>query len=232
MYFYKKEEITAIKLDETNIRPLKLEGKRNFIFLLLVIFAVAFLNEQYLNFIHSNHFFKFIREGVILLAAYLSMLFTPKLLRVSNNFTWHPIQEVAYLFLGIFITMVPCLLYLELNAKTLGLTTTTHFYYYTGILSSFLDNTPTAVTFHSLAMGLGASTNSIIAGIPEEILKAICVGAVFFGSMTYIGNGPNFMVKTVAEENNIKMPDFFSYIIKFSLIILLPVFILVQLFIL
>jgi len=231
-YYYKKEESAAIKLDETAIRPLKLEGKRNFIFLLMVIFAVAFLNEQYLNFIHSNHLFKFIREGVILLAAYLSMLLTPKLLRVSNNFTWHPIKEVAYLFLGIFITMVPCLLYLELNAKSLGLTTTANFYYYTGLLSSFLDNTPTAVTFHSLATGLGASAGSIVAGIPEEILKAICVGAVFFGSMTYIGNGPNFMVKTVAEENNIKMPDFFSYMIKFSLIILLPVFIIVQLIIL
>jgi Na+/H+ antiporter NhaD/arsenite permease-like protein len=231
-YYYKKEESAAIKLDETAIRPLKLEGKRNFIFLLMVILAVAFLNEQYLNFIHSNHLFKFIREGIILLAAYLSMLLTPKLLRVSNNFTWHPIKEVAYLFLGIFITMVPCLLYLELNAKSLGLTTTAHFYYYTGLLSSFLDNTPTAVTFHSLATGLGPSAGSIVAGVPEEILKAICVGAVFFGSMTYIGNGPNFMVKTVAEENNIKMPDFFSYILKFSLIILLPVFIIVQLLIL
>jgi Na+/H+ antiporter NhaD/arsenite permease-like protein len=127
--------------------------------------------------------------------------------------------------------MVPCLLYLEANAKTLGLTTTSQFYYYTGLLSSFLDNTPTAVTFHSLAKGLGANFGLSIAGIPEEILKAICVAAVFFGSMTYIGNGPNFMVKSVAEENNIKMPDFFSYIIKFSLIVLLPVFILVQLFI-
>jgi Na+/H+ antiporter NhaD/arsenite permease-like protein len=128
--------------------------------------------------------------------------------------------------------MVPCLLYLETNAKSLGLTTISQFYYYTGLLSSFLDNTPTAVTFHSLASGLGISSGSIVAGIPEEILKAICVGAVYFGSMTYIGNGPNFMVKTVAEENNIKMPDFFSYIVKFSLIILLPVFIIVQLTIL
>jgi Na+/H+ antiporter NhaD/arsenite permease-like protein len=231
-YYYRKEPISSIKLDETVIRPLKLQGKRNFIFLLMVVLAVAFLNEQYLPIIKSNDLLRFIREAAIVLAAYLSLLFTPRLLRVSNNFTWHPIQAVAYLFLGIFLTMVPCLIYLELNAKTLGLTTTAHFYYYTGLLSSFLDNTPTAVTFHSLAMGLGASTGSIVAGIPEEILKAICVSAVFFGSMTYIGNGPNFMVKTVAEENNIKMPDFFSYMFKFSIIILLPVFIIVQLFIL
>ena len=232
LYFYKKEKPSVILSDSTQIEPLKLKGKRNFIFLLLVVLAVAFLNEQYLTFIHLNHFFKFIREAVIFLAAYLSLQFTPKLLRISNNFTWHPIKEVAYLFLGIFITMVPCLLYLELNAKSLGLTSASQFYYYSGLLSSFLDNTPTAVTFHSLAMGLGENFGTIVAGIPEEILKAICVGAVFFGSMTYIGNGPNFMVKTVAEENNIKMPHFFSYMIKFSLIILLPVFILVELLIL
>ncbi|MBE0570924.1 MAG: sodium:proton antiporter [Ignavibacteriaceae bacterium] len=231
-YYYKKEDISVIKIDKASVKPLKLQGKRNFIFLLMVILAVAFLNEQYLSIIHSNHYYKFIREAVILLAAYLSMLVTPKLLRTSNNFTWQPIQEVAYLFLGIFVTMVPCLLYLESNAKILGITSPTHFYYYTGLLSSFLDNTPTAVTFHSLALGLGGSSGTLIAGIPEEILKAICTGAVFFGSMTYIGNGPNFMVKTVAEENNIKMPDFFSYIIKFSLIILLPVFIITQLLIL
>ena len=228
-YYYKKEDISAIQIDKTNVRPLKLQGKRNFIFLLMVILAVAFLNEQYLIIIHSNHYFKFIREAVILFAAYLSMLVTTKLLRTSNNFTWQPIQEVAYLFLGIFITMVPCLLYLETNAKILGVKSPTDFYYYTGLLSSFLDNTPTAVTLHSLATGLGVNSGITIAGIPEEILKAICIGAVFFGSMTYIGNGPNFMVKTVAEENNIKMPDFFSYIIKFSLIVLLPAFILVQL---
>jgi Na+/H+ antiporter NhaD/arsenite permease-like protein len=125
--------------------------------------------------------------------------------------------------------MIPALLYLETNAKHLGVQTVSQFYYYTGLLSSFLDNTPTAVTFHSLAMGLGITTGNLVAGIPEELLKAISTSAVFFGAMTYIGNGPNFMVKAVAEENNIKMPDFFSYIIKFSLIVLLPIFILVQL---
>jgi len=231
-YYYAKEDISVKKRDETYVRPLKLEGKRNFIFLAMVVLAVALLNEQYLPFIKTNHYFKFIREIVILLAAYLSFLLTPKLLKESNNFTWEPIKEVAYLFLGIFITMVPCLLYLEMNAKTFGISSPFQFYYYTGMLSSFLDNTPTAVTFHSLALGLGMNSGNIVAGIPEELLKAICIGAVFFGSMTYIGNGPNFMVKAVAEENNIKMPDFFSYMIKFSLIILLPVFILLQIIIL
>jgi Na+/H+ antiporter NhaD/arsenite permease-like protein len=95
-------------------------------------------------------------------------------------------------------------------------------------LSSVLDNTPTAVTFYSLALGLGQQATNMVAGIPHSLMQAISTGAVFFGSMTYIGNGPNFMVKSVADENNIKMPDFFSYIYKFSLIVLLPVFIIVQ----
>jgi Na+/H+ antiporter NhaD/arsenite permease-like protein len=229
-YYHKKEPATAILRDETNIRPIKIQGKRNFIFLIGVVLAVAFINEQYLSFIKINHYFKFIREAVIVLMAFLSMQFTPKLLRVSNNFTWHPIEEVAYLFLGIFITMVPALLYLEVNAKHLGVETIDQFYYYTGLLSSFLDNTPTAVTFHSLALGLGSTVGPMVAGIPEPLLKGICTAAVFFGAMTYIGNGPNFMVKAVAEENNIKMPDFFSYMFKFSIIVLLPIFILVQIF--
>lgn len=228
-YYHKREPAKAILADKLNIRPIKVQGNLNFIWLIGVVLSVAFLNEQYLPFIRENHYFKFIRECAILGMGALSLLFTTNLLRVSNNFTWEPIKEVAYLFLGIFITMVPCLLFLESNAKTLGVASANQFYYFTGVLSSFLDNTPTAVTFHSLAMGLGINTGTLVAGIPEEILKAISVGAVFFGSMTYIGNGPNFMVKAVAEENNIKMPDFFAYIYKFSLIVLLPIFIIVQL---
>jgi Na+/H+ antiporter NhaD/arsenite permease-like protein len=228
VYYHKKEPASAILRDETNIRPIKIQGKRNFIFLAGVVLAVAFLNEQYLSFINLNPYLKFIREVVIVLMAFLSIQFTPKLLRTSNNFTWHPIEEVAYLFLGIFITMVPALLYLEVNAKHLGVQSVNQFYYYTGLLSSFLDNTPTAVTFHSLALGLGINTGNLVAGIPEVLLKAISTSSVFFGAMTYIGNGPNFMVKAVAEENNIKMPHFFSYMFKFSLIVLLPIFILIQ----
>lgn len=230
-FYYRKEPESAVKRDLENIRPLKIEGKMNFFWLVGIILAVAFLNEHYLGFINQNEYYKFIREGVILLMASLSVLFTPHLTRVSNNFTWEPIKEVAYLFFGIFITMVPCLLYLETNAKHLGIDSPTQFYYYTGLLSSFLDNTPTAVTFYSLADGLGLTSPDMIAGIPVIIMEAICVAAVFFGSMTYIGNGPNFMVKAVAEENNIKMPSFFGYMIKFSMLVLLPIYIIVQLLI-
>jgi Na+/H+ antiporter NhaD/arsenite permease-like protein len=228
-YFYKKEPVPALIKDKSQILPIKMEGKINLLWLAGVVLAVAFLNTQYLDFIHSNEYFKFIREAFILLMAYCSIKFTPAITRESNSFTWEPIKEVAYLFLGIFITMVPCLLYLEYNAKTLGVVSASQFYYFTGALSSFLDNTPTAVTFHSLALGLGETSGLLVAGIPEEILKAICTAAVFFGSMTYIGNGPNFMVKAVAEENDIKMPHFFEYMYKFSLIVLLPIFIIIQL---
>jgi Na+/H+ antiporter NhaD/arsenite permease-like protein len=231
-YYYRKEKPEDIRIDKTSVRPIKIEGKLNFIWLAGVVLSVAFLNEQYFEFVKINHYYKFIREAAILSMAIFSLLFTTRLTRTSNNFTWEPIKEVAYLFLGIFITMVPCLLYLEINAAKLGVSSPQQFYYFTGLLSSFLDNTPTAVTFHSLALGLGVQSSTLVAGIPEEILKAISVGAVFFGSMTYIGNGPNFMVKAVAEENNIKMPSFFAYMYKFSIIILLPIFIIVQLLLL
>jgi Na+/H+ antiporter NhaD/arsenite permease-like protein len=231
-YYYKKEKPEDISIDKTTVRPIRIEGKLNFVWLLGVVLSVAFLNEQNLEFIKLNHYYKFIREAAIFSMAVFSLLFTTNLIRQSNNFTWEPIKEVAYLFFGIFITMVPCLMYLETNASKLGISTVQQFYYFTGLLSSFLDNTPTAVTFHSLALGLGIQSSTLVAGIPEELLKAISVGAVFFGSMTYIGNGPNFMVKAVAEENNIKMPSFFAYMYKFSLVILLPIFIIVQLLLL
>ena len=171
----------------------------------------------------------FIREGVILIMALLSYSLTQPATHRLNNFTWEPVREVSYLFFGVFITLVPVLLYLESNAKQLGVTLPYQFYYYSGVLSSFLDSTPTAVIFHSLALKLGIQTGTMIAGIPAELLSGICAGSTFFGAMSYIGNVPNFMVKAVAEENNIKMPHFFSYMFKFSLIVLLPVFILVQL---
>jgi Na+/H+ antiporter NhaD/arsenite permease-like protein len=228
-YYHKREPAEALQSDKSIIRPIRLNGRLNFIWLLGVVFAVAFINKQYIPFMSVNHYTSFIREGAILVLALLSLILTPHLTRVSNNFTWAPIEEVAYLFLGIFITIVPCLLYLESIAPSRGISMPYQFYYYTGLLSSFLDNTPTAVVFHSLALNLGVHSANIVAGISELSLRAICTGSVFFGAMTYIGNGPNFMVKAVAENNNIKMPHFFSYMFKFSIIVLLPIFILVQL---
>jgi Na+/H+ antiporter NhaD/arsenite permease-like protein len=176
-----------------------------------------------------------LREIILVSLTLLSFYTTKKKVRFElNKFSWAPIVEVAVLFFGIFTTMTPALAYLNANAASLGLDATWQFYYSTGLLSSFLDNTPTAVAFHSVATGLtpdqiAAFGGNVVAGIPEILLMAICIGAVFFGAMTYIGNGPNFMVKAIAEESGVKMPSFFGYMYKFSLIVLLPVYILVQL---
>ena len=153
-YFYKKESTEQKIIDEVDIKPIRVSGILNFLWLIGVILAVAFINEQTMPFIKHNEYFKFLREIVIALMALFSMMTTAKAIRESNNFNWEPIEEVAYLFFGIFITMVPCLLYLEQNAASLGVNSPSLFYFASGTLSSFLDNTPTAVTFYTLAQGL------------------------------------------------------------------------------
>ena len=136
--------------------------------------------------------------------------------------------------------MSPALVFMEQHAADLGLIHPWQFYFATGSLSSVLDNTPTAVAFYSLASGLQESVAAanagvshgafmglyFVAGVPEVLLKAISIGAVFFGAMTYIGNGPNLMVKSVAESRGVKMPAFFTYILKFALPVLLPLYVL------
>ena len=229
-YYHKKEPIINKVKDHTEIEPISMKGTFNFIFLLGVVFSVAFLNQNYIHAIHDNHYIGFVREAAMLFFAGLSLYFTKKQLRIDNKFTWGPIIEVAFLFLGIFATMVPALLWLNANAESLGVNGAAMFYYATGGLSAFLDNAPTALAFHKLALGLPVAADAqLVAGIPVDILTAISLGAVFFGAMTYIGNGPNFMVKAIAEENKIPMPSFFGYMFKFSLVVLLPIYILTQL---
>ena len=237
-YYYKREHWTALSADHREHTPLKIEGHVNFLYLLGIVLTVAFVNEGVIPEMGEKHapmWLKYMREIVLLSLTGLSLYTTNKKLRfVKNKFSWAPIIEVAVLFLGIFTTMTPALAYLNDNAASLGLGETWQFYYMSGALSSFLDNTPTAVAFHSVASGLTPEQmltfgDSFMAGIPEVLLKAICMGSVFFGAMTYIGNGPNFMVKAIAEENGVKMPSFFGYIFKFALVVLLPIYILVQL---
>ena len=237
-YYYKKEHWTALSADHREHVPLRLGGKLNFLYLLGVVASVAFINSGTIPEMAAENapmWLKYLREISLLSLTGLSLYTTKHKVRYElNKFTWAPIVEVAVLFLGIFTTMTPALAYLNANAAALGLNSTWQFYYTTGLLSSFLDNTPTAVAFHSVATGLTAEQVSafggnIVAGIPEVLLMAISIGSVFFGAMTYIGNGPNFMVKAIAEENGVKMPSFFGYMFKFSLIVLLPIYILVQL---
>lgn len=238
-YYYKKEHWVHLSADAREIEPIQITGTINFIFLLGVILSVAFINDGFIPLMKDNPdtgylapiWLKFLREIILGLLIALSLYATKKEVREKNKFSWRPIIEVAVVFLGIFITMVPTMLYLAQNASSFGLTEPWQFYYTAGTLSSFLDNAPTAVAFHGVALGLVNSGQAAaeIAGIPELLLKAIAVGSVFFGAMTYIGNGPNFMVKAIAEENKVEMPSFFGYMFKFSLLVLLPLYILTQL---
>ncbi|MCL2041476.1 MAG: sodium:proton antiporter [Bacteroidales bacterium] len=236
-YFYRKEPIESIIRDKTEIESLKITGTLNFLWLAGIVLSVAFITSKTFfsapeDVEHYGNTFKLIQSGVLIFMAILSLTFTKKVIREANKFSWAPITEVAFLFLGIFITMVPALLYLAANASSFGLSSPAHFYYATGTLSAFLDNAPTAISFYELARGINFTNLPdavIVAGIPEIIMECIAVSAVLFGAMTYIGNGPNFMIKAIAEENKIAMPSFFGYIIKFSLIVLLPVYILVKL---
>ena len=237
-YYYSKEHWVALSADAREHVPLKLGGSWNFLYLVGVVLTVAFVNAGSIPEMGAEDapmWLKYLREIILLSLTLMSLYTTKKKVRYElNKFTWGPIIEVAVLFLGIFTTMTPALAYLNANAASLGLSETWQFYYSTGLLSSFLDNTPTAVAFHSVAAGLtpdqmAAFGSSMMAGIPEILLTAICIGSVFFGAMTYIGNGPNFMVKAIAEESGVKMPSFFGYMWRFSLIVLLPIYILVQL---
>ncbi|MEE0990390.1 MAG: sodium:proton antiporter [Paludibacteraceae bacterium] len=232
-YCYKQEKKEDLIKDFQRVKPLRLSGNINFLYLAAIVCAVAFINPGTIPAMGEEHapiYMKLLREIVLIGIILASLFTTSKKVREDNKYSWGPIIEVAVLFLGIFATMTPALLFLKEAAPNLGLTESWQFYYCTGALSSFLDNAPTALAFHSVASGLPVVEGAtLVAGIPEILLKAISIGAVFFGAMTYIGNGPNFMVKAIAEENKIEMPSFFGYMIKFSLIVLLPVYILTQL---
>ncbi|GAG26025.1 unnamed protein product, partial [marine sediment metagenome] len=151
-------------------------------------------------------------------------------LREENKFTYHPVLEVAFLFIGIFLTMMPALVYLETHGSTLvekGLNEPWMIFWFTGILSSFLDNAPTYLSFFTLAQGMKLAGETVAAtGITPVMLKAISLGAVFMGANTYIGNGPNFLVKAISDDSGTKMPSFLGYMI-WSGLILIPTFILV-----
>jgi len=221
--------------DEEEDEPLRVSvsGAINIFYIVGIVTAVAFINESHIPAMGSEDaplYIKFLREIVLVGIILLSLYTTKKRVRRENNFSWGPISEVAILFVGIFVTMTPALLYLNTHAASLGLSQPWEFFYATGLLSSFLDNAPTAVAFHTVAAGLpDVDTAELVAGVPEMILRAISLGAVFFGAMTYIGNGPNFMVKAIAERDGVKMPSFFGYMLKFSLVVLLPIYIITQL---
>ena len=164
---------------------------------------------------------------VILVAALLSFKTSSPAIRQANHFSWGAIKEVAVLFIGIFITMQPALMLLKQYGPTLGLETPFQMFWITGLLASFLDNTPTYLVFLTTACSMGFAQGVVtsLGTIPAEMLMAISCGAVFMGANSYIGNAPNFMVKAISDENGVNMPSFFGYL-KWSLGILVPVFLL------
>jgi len=201
----------------------KIEGLRNVLFL-VVIQAAVFLRQP-----------PGLSELLMAGAALGAYFTTPKPIHDANHFSFGPVREVAWLFAGIFATMVPALDYFELHAREAGLNSELRSFWFTGTVSAVLDNAPTYLSFLAAAMGRRRfSLNSVedvqgfLQNHPHELL-AVSLGAVFFGAVTYIGNGPNFMVKSIAEHAKVSTPSFFAYLFKYALPILLPVFALVSL---
>ena len=241
-YFYRKEGITAPE-EEGVKEPIKLEGIHNFIFLGGIVGSVlmsGIVDWGEVNTLGIHRAVQdWVRDGLLILMGILSLVTTRIQIRDDNAFTWFPIVEVAYLFIGIFITMIPCLLILKAGSDGAlaflvnGVTQPMHYFWVTGGLSSFLDNAPTYLTFFNSALGAfypGASEAQAVPLLMTEnaiYLKAISAGAVFFGACSYIGNAPNFMVRSISEEAGTPMPSFFGYILKYSLVFLVPIFVIV-----
>ena len=229
-YFYRKEPKENLAADAAEEVAMQFSGLINIVWLLCIIASTMFINETYIPAMGEGApwYLKLLREWVFIAIIACSWLTTKKKVRTDNNYSWTPILEVACVFVGIFATMTPALMFLQQNP--LPITESWQFVYCTGTLSAFLDNAPTAMVFHATATTLPVADGILpVAGIAPEFLKAISMGAVFFGALTYIGNGPNFMVKSIAEQEGIKMPSFFGYMFKFSLVVCLPIYIIVQL---
>lgn len=250
-FFMKKESGASAPVDDGEKSGIHLHGLTNLIFLVGIIGGVLFSGSVKMGEIDVGGvpvaYQNMIRDGFLILMGILSLTLTSRQWREKNGFTWFPIQEVAYLFAGIFMTIIPALKILQAgtDGALAGLVETVrepiHYFWVTGILSSFLDNAPTYLTFFNTALGslgqpesavpemLGAGSGAEPGITFTSYLKAISAGAVFMGANTYIGNAPNFMVKAIAEESGVAMPTFFGYMLKYSVPILLPTFVIVTL---
>ncbi|MDQ1330790.1 MAG: hypothetical protein QG578_1055 [Thermodesulfobacteriota bacterium] len=242
-YHYKREKPAAA--DPMEKVPLGLGGKHNFIFLIGIVLSVLMSGMVDWGEISTLGVHRsvqdWVRDGLLIVMGILSMLTTSITVREDNQFTWAPILEVAYLFIGIFITMIPCLLILKAGGKgALAFMITSvkqpaHYFWSSGSLSAFLDNAPTYLTFFNTALGSFYASLPEAEAVPRLIaenpvyLKAISAGSVFFGACSYIGNAPNFMVRSIAEEAGTPMPSFFGYIIKYTIVFLIPCFVIVTL---
>jgi Na+/H+ antiporter NhaD/arsenite permease-like protein len=207
-----------VREKETDQANWRFDGLGN-VFFLAVILGAVFINQPI-----------FVREALMIAAAAGSYFTTRKPIHEANHFNFHPIQEVAILFIGIFATMMPALDWLQANAGKLGNPTPGFFYWGSGVLSSVLDNAPTYLSFLSALMGAthDADMHHLLATQPGDLM-AISVGAVFFGANTYIGNGPNFMVKSIADQQKVNTPTFLGYVFKYTLPFMVPMLLMVWL---
>ncbi len=211
-----------IQKKETEHESFQIEGWKNSLFLAAIIIAVL---------IRGWGAPWFISDSIMVVSAWASYHFTSPSIRQGNEFTFEPLKEVAWLFLGIFATLIPLIHLLTATAHNLGHPSNLHYYWMTGSLSAFLDNAPTYLTFLTLALNLHEPVLHLFdqtevarfALQDPATLAAISLGAVFFGAATYIGNGPNLMIKSIAESSKIHMPSFFGYILRFTLPILIPI---------
>ncbi len=248
-FYYRKEKLQSQPPEEEEKIPLKIEGLFNLIFLAGLIGAVlmsGYWKAGYFDVMGVEwHYQNILRDILIIVMGLLSLFITPARLREANEFSWFPIQEVAKLFAGIFMTIIPALAILKAGSggALAGFVALVkepwHYFWVTGVLSSFLDNAPTYLTFFNMALGKLGMTEAMVPGAlavnsvtfnPAFVhyLTAISAGAVFMGANTYIGNAPNFMVKSIAEEAGISMPSFFGYMLKYSIPILVPTFLIVS----
>ncbi|MFA3782105.1 sodium:proton antiporter [Melioribacteraceae bacterium 4301-Me] len=212
----------------------ELKGTKNLLYLLVILISV-FIDPNIFSWVPNLSPLPFgVREIIMFTVVYLSYKNADKNILMANEFDFEPIKEVAYLFAGIFATMIPALQLIAYEAKILGdKLNPGSFYWATGILSALLDNAPTYLNFLSAELGkYGLNVNlksdvQLFQHLYPVYLQSISIAAVFFGAMTYIGNGPNFMVKSISERAGIEMPSFFGYMVKYSIPILLPVFLLI-----
>ncbi len=243
--FYWRRESDEARAGDGSDHKLKIEGLHNLLFLGGILGGVIMsgiwqAGEVEILGVHQA-VQNLARDGVLVTMGLLSLATTAKKVRQDNEFTWFPIKEVAILFAGIFTTIIPALAILRAgeHGALAGLVHAVQepwqFFWATGALSSFLDNAPTYLTFLSTAEGMlfpGMPEPNVVHAIIAEhhaFLAAISTGAVFMGAVTYIGNAPNFMVKSIAEESGVEMPSFFGYMLKYSLPILMPIFLLATL---
>ncbi|HBW46782.1 TPA: sodium:proton antiporter [bacterium] len=226
---FKKETQITRKEDIADYVPLGISGKINFLYLvgiMISVFLPGMMREAEVDGKLISGWGIPWREIGMIAMILCSMKLAPSGPRIANKFTFNAMQEVGYLFAGIFAAMMPALEILKARGGELGLSQPYQFFWASGILSSFLDNAPTYLTFASTALGyLGIDNLHVLALDPEKsiYLMAVSCGAVFMGANSYIGNAPNFMVKSICEESGIKMPSFFGYML-YSGLVLIPSF--------